>query len=285
MICYETFLIICMDVFSRSLSTEIVVGGSGLKQLRDKVVLFPKTRGFTLIELLVVIAIIAILAGMLLPALSKAKSTAQKIQCLGQIKQLTLATQLYRDDSKGNFPGRADGMTELNGDVAPSWPGMLYSHIQSTNLLLCPSDRKNKMVGDQANLADSVTRSYLLNGWNDHYLARMQRNYKLDAITGKSFNDSSIKQPSDTIVFGEKKENTAALYMDFLEGFGNDIREVEHGRHGSALASKKAGSSVYGYADGSVRALKFGNSFQPINQWATESIWRTNTSIFIITAD
>ena len=71
-------------------------------------------------------------------------------------------------------------------------------------------------------------------------------------------------------------------YQTLHEGFGNDIREVEHGRHGSALASKKAGSSVYGYADGSVRALKFGNSFQPINQWATESIWRTNTSIFII---
>ena len=207
-----------MDVFSRSLTTEDVVDFSDLKQLKDKVVLFRKPRGFTLIELLVVIAIIAILAGMLLPALSKAKSTAQKIKCLGQIKQLTLATQLYRDDSKGNFPGRTDGITELNGDVSPSWPGMLYNHIQSTNLLLCPSDRKNKMVGDQANLADSVTRSYLLNGWNDHYLARMQRNYKLDAITGKSFNDSSIKQPSDTIVFGEKKENTTGPKKEWRKG-------------------------------------------------------------------
>jgi len=274
-----------MDVLSRSLGTQ---GGSGCIKSSGKLgkqLCCKNPRGFTLIELLVVIAIIAILAGLLLPALSNAKATAQRIKCLGQIKQLALATQLYRDDSTGNFPTRANGLAKLDGGVPPSWPGMLFSHFQSTNLLLCPSDRKNKLTGDQENVADSVTRSYLLNGWNDHFLSRMQRNFSLDAIAGKSFNESSINQPSDTIVFGEKKEDTLAFYMDFLEGFGNDIREVEHARHGSALASKTAGSSVYGYADGSVRSLKYGKSFQPVNQWATESIWRTNTAIFVITED
>jgi prepilin-type N-terminal cleavage/methylation domain-containing protein len=274
-----------MDVLSRSQGTQGVSGCFQSSRYLSKEVICRNPRGFTLIELLVVIAIIAILAGLLLPALSNAKSTAQRIKCLGQIKQLALAAQLYRDDSTGNFPMRTDGLSELNGTVSPSWPGMLYDHFQSTNLLLCPSDRKNKLTGEQENVADSVARSYLLNGWNDHYLARLKREYSLNAIAGKSFNEASINQPSDTIVFGEKKENTSTFYMDFLEGFGNDIREVEHGRHGSALASKEAGSSVYGYADGSVRALKFGKSFQPVNQWATESIWRTNTTIFVITAD
>ena len=274
-----------MDVLSRSQGTQGVSGCFQSSRSLCKEVICRNPRGFTLIELLVVIAIIAILAGLLLPALSNAKSTAQRIKCLGQIKQLALAAQLYRDDSTGNFPMRTDGLSELNGTVSPSWPGMLYDHFQSTNLLLCPSDRKNKLTGEQENVADSVARSYLLNGWNDHYLARLKREYSLNAIAGKSFNEASINQPSDTIVFGEKKENTSTFYMDFLEGFGNDIREVEHGRHGSALASKEAGSSVYGYADGSVRALKFGKSFQPVNQWATESIWRTNTAIFVITAD
>lgn len=214
-----------------------------------------KNRGFTLIELLVVIGIIAILAGLLMPALSRAKSKASRIKCLSNIRQLSMAATLYSGDHNGEYPARR---TRTN-----AWMVTLKPYYSAPQILKCPNDRW------------AETRSYLINGWNDYWqktLVASDYNKVMAWVYPHGMKATDVPLPSETILFGEKRIGSLHVHMDFGQGQGNDKEQVNQDMH--RTGGPKTGGSNFAMVDGSTRLIPYGGSVQPVNLWAITDLWR-----------
>lgn len=197
---------------------------------------------FTLIELLVVIAIIAILAGMLLPALAKAKLRANTIHCMNGTKQVSLFMSLYTGDNRETFP--AHRVTSVPQSLTNWWGTAIvgYGNGQS-NLFRCAAikgQRKDK----------GVTWSWAFNahlvgyGYNAYFLGVSPYTPAEAGVGGLNpdqwFKSTSIVSPSQNLLIGDSMPKPDLMWSSslwwptagMLPGRGNNYEGIDDNRHG-----------------------------------------------------
>jgi len=239
---------------------------------------FDRRGAFTLIELLVVIAIIGILAGLLLPALARAKYSGMKSSCINNIRQQHLSQVMYADDNAGRFPDHDDLSPDYhrtpNTGTRSIVNAMRGTYMPSTRILICPITAKSfgrtwLNYESMANFADNNTKDY--GGW-DTPAAYVYTPYmwlanftavppmKFLAPDGKVSSDLAANEPAWPKNASECDSQRAFITHRISSTPGTALWDVGHlGQFLAGTTSKPlwafsvAPDQPVGYADGSVK--------------------------------
>jgi prepilin-type N-terminal cleavage/methylation domain-containing protein len=251
----------------------------------------PRARGFTLIELLVVIAIIAILAGILLPALSNAKARGQRAYCMNNMRQIGIFFHYFTDDNDDYFPahrnqGTAIGDSDSNKSLTNWWgTAIVGSDMGRSNLFRCPNapnPKKPKKEDDGTIWSwafDCHRVGYGYNGW---FLGKHPYSINpMDALTetisinsgGQTyvfnsygrFKRSRVRSPSESLLIGDKRPYGGSSPVWGSSLWWPQAAMTGGGTHEGIDTKRHLGGSAIVYNDSHVEMRKDSQINPPVN--------------------